>query len=392
MVYLDHGATTPVHPEVTDAMIPFLRESFGNPSSLHRSGCEARNAVETARERVAALIGAQPDEIVFTGGGTEADNLAVLGAALAGRDRGNHVVTTAVEHHAVLNPCRYLERMGYEITVLPVDPRGRIDLGMLREALTERTVLVTVMHGNNEIGTLEPVAGAAALARERGIPFHTDAVQTAGKIPVDVGGLSVDFLTLSGHKLYGPKGVGALFVRRGADLAPLLHGGRHERGLRPGTENVPGIAGFGKACEIALRDLPSQREHLEELRYYLASRIEEEIGETRRNGADGAETLPHILNVSFRGLPAEKIVLELDRRGIAVSAGSACTAGTVEISHVMEAVGVPREWAAGSVRFSLGRGNTLEEMDRTVDALLEAVEKLRGIAELERSLGGRGCV
>lgn len=392
MIYLDHGATTPVHPEVVEAMMPFLRESFGNPSSLHRSGGEAKRAVETARERVAALIGAQPDEIVFTGGGTEADNLAVLGAALARKDRGNHVVTTAVEHHAVLNPCRHLERVGYDVTVLPVDGRGRIDLGMLRDALTDRTVLVTVMHGNNETGTLEPVAGAAALARERGIPFHTDAVQTAGKIPVDVGGFPVDFLTLSGHKIYGPKGVGALFVRRGAGLAPVLYGGGHERGLRPGTENVPGIAGFGKACEIALRDLSSQRAHLEELRYYLASRIEEEIGETRRNGGDGEEVLPHILNVSFLGLPAEQIVSELDRRGVAVSAGSACTAGTVEVSHVMEALGVPREWAAGSVRFSLGRGNTLEEMDRTVDALRETVEKLRGIAELERSLGRRGCV
>jgi len=209
---------------------------------------------------------------------------------------------------------------------------------------------------------------------------------------VDVGGFPVDFLTLSGHKIYGPKGVGALFVRRGAGLAPVLYGGGHERGLRPGTENVPGIAGFGKACEIALRDLSSQREHLEELRYYLASRIEEEIGETRRNGGVGEEALPHILNVSFRALPAEQIVSELDRSGVAVSAGSACTAGTVEVSHVMEALGVPREWAAGSVRFSLGRGNTLEEMDRTVDALRETVEKLRGIAELERSLGRRGCI
>jgi len=391
MIYLDHGATTPVHPEVFDAMMPYFRETFGNPSSLHGFGRIGKAAVEKAREQAAGLIGAEPDEIVFTSGGTEGDNLAVLGTALARRASGNHIVTTAVEHHAVLNPCRYLERIGFTVTVLPVDARGRIDPETVRRALTDRTVLVTVMHGNNEIGTLEPLAEIGALTRERGVLFHTDAVQTAGKIPLDVGSLPVDLLTLSGHKIYGPKGVGALFVRRKTTLAPIFHGGKQEKRTRPGTENVPGIAGLGMACEIAGRDLLTRELHLSELRYYLASRIEEEIEDTRRNGSD-VESLPHILNVSFRNIEAEKIVLEMDKRGIALSAGSACTAGTVAVSHVLEALGIPREWAAGSVRFSLGRGNSLEDMDVTVEALKEVTSKLRGIAERERSLGRRGCI
>ena len=391
MIYLDHGATTPVHPEVLEAMMPFFRGHFGNPSSLHGFGREGKAAVEEARWRTAALIGAEPDEIVFTSGGTEGDNLAVLGAALARGNPGDHVITTAVEHHAVLDACRGLEGRGFSVTILPVDARGRLDPETLRAALTDRTVLVSVMFGNNEIGTLQPVDEIGPLLRDRGILFHTDAVQAVGKVPVDAGRLPVDLLTLSGHQIYGPKGVGALYIRRGTAVAPLFHGGKQEKGLRPGTESVPGIAGLGKACEIARRELLPQGEHLGELRYYLASRIEEEIDGCRRNGSDG-ESLPHILNVSFRGIEAEKILVEMDRRGIALSAGSACTAGTVVISHVMEALGVPREWAAGSIRFSLGRENTVAEMDAVVGALQEVMVKLRGLSDRERSLGRRGCI
>jgi len=390
-IYLDHSATTPVHPEVMEAMLPFFRESYGNPSSIHAAGRKAREALAEAREKVATLIGASPEEIIFTSGGTEADNLAVRGIAYAREHKGNHIITTAVEHHAVLNTCTYLEGKGFEVTYLSVDRDGLIDPDDVARAITERTVLVSVMHGNNEIGTIEPIAEIATVLRDRDVIFHTDAVQTVGKIPVDVNVLGVDLMTLSGHKIYGPKGIGALYLRKGTKIVPTLYGGHQERGLRHGTENVAAVVGFGKACEVAAREDVSQMETLKGLRDHLATRVTGESEDVYRNGHQ-VRRLPHILNVSFEGIEAESIVRELDKKGIAISAGSACTSDSVEISHVITALAIPRHIAKGSVRFSLGRDTTVEDIDYTADMVAEVVAKLRGIAELEASLGRRGCV
>jgi cysteine desulfurase len=346
--------------------------------------------VEQARERVAGLLGAEPDEIVFTGGGTEADNLALLGMAWAREEGKDHVVTCAIEHPAVLNACRFLEGRGFRVTQVPVDGQGLLDPDDVRKALTDRTLLVSVMHGNNETGVLEPVAAVAAIARERGVLVHTDAVQTAGKIPFEVSDLGVDLLSIAGHKIHAPKGVGALYVRRGTRLGAAQFGGHQEGERRAGTENVPAIVGLGKACEIALRDMAVHLDRLGSLRDRLERSLLEGVEEVRVN-THQVHRLPHILNVSIRGIKGDELVKELDGRGIAVSAGAACGAGTVKISHVIEALGVPRDWAAGTVRFSLGKGNTQEEIDRAAAAVVESVDKLLRIAELEASVGGRGC-
>jgi len=389
-VYLDHSATTPVDAEVLAAMMRYFAGVFGNPSSIHRFGREARRAVEEAREKVARLLGADPDEIVFTGGGTEADNLALLGTAWAEEGGRNHIVTSAVEHPAVLNTCRFLEERGFRVTCVPVDGHGLVDPENVRKALTDRTFLVSIMHGNNETGTLEPVAAIGALTRERGIPLHTDAVQTVGKIPFDVSDLAVDLLSVAGHKIHAPKGVGALYVRRGTRMRAVQSGGHQEGERRAGTENVPAIVGLGKACEIALRDMALYLDRLGALRDRLERMILDAVEDVRIN-THPVQRLPHILSASFLGIKGDELVQELDRRGIAISAGAACGAGTVKISHVIEALGVPREWAVGTVRFSLGKANTEEEIDRVFAAVLESVEKLRRIAELEASVGGRGC-
>jgi cysteine desulfurase len=376
-IYFDHSATTPIHPEVLGAMMSLFANRFGNPSSIHREGRFAREAVETARRRVAALIGGDPSEIVFTGGGTEADNLAVLGSAFAQKERKNHLITSAIEHPAVEQACRHLTERGFSVTILPVDGEGRVDPDEVRRAITGRTFLITIMHANNEVGTIQPLREIGSIARERGIGFHTDAVQSVGKIPVAVTNLGVDLLSIAGHKIQGPKGTGALYIRSGATLAPITFGGHQERGLRSGTENVPGIVGLGMACAIALRDLNARAIRLQALRDELERRIRAEIPDIRMNGHP-SERLPHLSSLSFAGVSGEALVRALDLRGIAVSAGSACAAGETRISPVLASLRVPEEFSVGTVRFSLGRGNTEEELDRAVPILKALVERQRG--------------
>jgi len=390
MIYLDHCATTPLRPEVWEAMVPYLRDRFGNPSSAHAWGRAAREAVEAAREKVAALIGAAPDEIVFTSGGTEADNLAIRGTVAARGSRGGHVVTTAIEHHAVLNTLRGLEKTGLAVTYLPVDARGSVSAASVVAALRDDTVLVSVMHGNNEIGTVQPVAEIGAVLRGRGILFHTDAVQTAGKVVVDVVALNVDLLSLSAHKLNGPKGVGALYIRRGVEISPLITGGHQEGGVRGGTENVAAIVGFGRACDLARQELAQRSGELRALRDHLLRRVREEYAGVSVNG-DPVGGLPHVLSLSFGGLKAQEIVSALDQEGIAVSAGSACTSGRTEISHVLAALGIPSRDAMGTIRLSVGWGNTGEEMDKAARVLAGVIKKLEVLRDLEAAAGGRGC-
>jgi cysteine desulfurase len=390
-IYLDNCATTPVHPEVVEAMLPYFGAFYGNPSSIHSFGRKAKKALTVAREQVAQLIGADPSEIVFTSGGTEADNFAIRGISSASEKKGNHIITSSIEHHAVLNTCRYLEQRGFHVTCLPVDGDGLVDPDDVTKALCGRTILISIMHANNEIGTIEPISDIAGIAKEKGIIFHTDAVQTVGKIPVNVELLNVDLLSLSGHKIYGPKGVGALYIRKGVDIVPMLYGGEQEGGLRHGTESIPAIVGLGKACEIALRDLTFQMEYLKNLRDHLQKSILEEIPDSYVNGSQ-EKRLPHILNLSVASIEAESIVRDLDKKGIAISAGSACTSDSIEISHVIAALGIPKHVAGGSIRFSLGRYNTPEQIVSVIQILGDVVQKLRGMAELERSLGKRGCL
>jgi cysteine desulfurase len=389
-IYLDHSATTPTDPEVLGAMMRYFANHYGNPSSIHGFGQEAKRAVDEARGQVAALIGADPAEIVFTGGGTEADNMALMGTAFAGIPGRNHIITSAIEHHAVLNTCKHLETRGYTVTYLPVDSEGMISPEDVQRAITEKTFLLSIMHANNEVGTLEPVAEIAFMARERGVIVHTDAVQSVGKIPVNVNDLGADLLSLAGHKLYGPKGTGALYVRRNTPIQPILFGGHQEGGRRTGTENVPGIVGLGKACEIAARDLPWQMDRLHALRNRLEKQIMEKIADICVNG-HLFRRLSHILSVSFRSVSGDAIVRELDKRGIAASAGAACTAETIRLSHVLEAMQIPKDIAMGTVRFSLGKGNTEEQIDHAAGVLPEIINKLRNMAELEASVGMRGC-
>jgi cysteine desulfurase len=389
-IYLDHSATTPTDPEVLGAMMRYFANHFGNPSSIHRFGQEARRAVDEARGQVAALIGADPEEIVFTGGGTEADNMALMGTAFAGTSGRNHIITSAVEHHAVLNTCKYLETKGFTVTYLPVDSEGVVNPEDMQRAITGKTFLISIMHANNEIGTIEPLSEIAFMARERGVIVHTDAVQSVGKIPVNVNNMGVDLLSLAGHKLYGPKGTGALYVRRNTPIRPILFGGHQESGRRTGTENVPGIVGLGKACEIAARDLPWQMDRMLGLRKRLEMQIMEKITDVRVNGHPFWR-LPHILSVSFRSITGDAIVRELDKQAIAASAGAACTAETIRLSHVLEAIQIPKDVAMGTVRFSLGKGNTEAQTDYAAGVLPEIINKLRNMAELEASVGMRGC-
>lgn len=383
-IYLDHAATTPVHPEVVEAMSRCLAGVWGNPSSIHSFGREARILVEEARDRVAALIGAASREIIFTGSGTEADNLAVIGVARLRRDRGNHIITSAVEHHAVLHACEYLEnREGFRITRLPVDGHGLVDPADLRRALDDETILVSIMAANNEVGTIQPIAELADPARERGVPFHTDAVQAVGQIPFDVDATGVDMLALSGHKLHGPKGVGALYVRRGVRLEPLLHGGGQERRLRPGTENVPGIVGLGKAAELAGRDLEERGRRLRALRDRLITGLRERIPDVVLNGHP-ERRLPGNVNVGILHVEGESVLLNLDLKGVAASSGSACSAGTMEPSHVLSAMGIEADRARGAVRFSLGRETVETDVDYVLDVLPPLVEKLRRMSPLYR--------
>ncbi len=378
-IYLDNAATTPIREEAQEAMVKAYRDVFGNSSSVHAFGQAAGKALEDARETFASCIGADAEEIVFTSGGTESDNLAIRGAATASRARGNHIITCATEHHAVLHCCQALEREGFSVTILPVDGEGVIDLDGLREAIREDTILVTVMLVNNETGTLQPVGEICRIAGERGITVHSDVVQAAGKMPLDARGLGAHLLSFSGHKFYGPKGVGALYVRKGTEVVPLMQGGHHEGGLRPGTMNVPGIVGMSTALELATREMDETRSRLGELRDRLAAGIAERIEGVRRNGGSG-ETLPNILNLSFEGAEGEALLLGLDMMGVAVSTGSACTSGAVEPSHVLLAMGIPPRLAQCSLRFSLGRNNTGEEIDYVIGILPGIVRRIRDVA------------
>ncbi|HWP34255.1 MAG TPA: cysteine desulfurase NifS [Thermodesulfobacteriota bacterium] len=377
-VYLDHNATTPVHPRVAEAMLPFLREAYGNPSSLHWAGRAARQAVDAAREAVARLVGAEPAEVVFTSGATEADNLALRGVAEL--HPGGHIVTTAVEHPAVRETCAELARRGWRVTVLPVDRAGRLDLAQLEAALTADTCLVSAMLANNETGVLFPAEAIGRLCRSRGILFHCDATQAVGKVPVDMRRMGIDLLALSGHKLNGPKGVGALVVRKGVKLKPQQTGGHQERGRRGGTENVPGVVGLGEAARLAAERLAAgEPARVAALRDRLERRILAAIPEVLVNG-QGAERVPNTLNCSFRWVEGEALLLSLDLAGIAVSSGSACSAGSLEPSHVLLAMGLTREEASGAVRFSLGYETTEGELDYVVETLPPIVERLRAIS------------
>jgi cysteine desulfurase len=373
-VYLDHNASTPVHPEVLAAMLPFFGEVYGNPSSVHAFGRAAREAVDDARGRIGRFLGSRPDEIVFTSGGTESDNFGVKGLALA-RGTG-HLITSRIEHHAVLRTAETLARQGFDVTFLPVDDQGRLDPDDVKRALRPDTIAISVMHANSEVGTIQPVAEIGAIAREHGVPLHVDAVQTVGKIPIDVEAMGIDLLSFSGHKIYGPKGVAGLYVRRGTKMVAVQHGGDHERRRRAGTENVPGIVGLGAAVEIRAREMTAEAERLSALRDRLWEGIRARVPESRLNGARAAR-LPGTANIVFRHVESESIVLGLDLKGVAVSAGSACTSGNVEPSYVLVAMGIAVDWAMGAVRFSLGRGTTAEDIDYVVEVLEPIVRKLR---------------
>jgi len=386
-VYLDHNATTPTHPEVVKAMLPYYGKIYGNPSSIHQFGQEARKAIDEAREKVADFIGAIQEEIIFTSGGTEADNFAIKGIAYANEKKGKHIITSSIEHHAVLNPCKYLEKQGFQVTYLPVDKYGLVDPDEVEKAITKETILITIMHANNEIGTIEPIAEIGKIAKEKGICLHTDAVQTVGKIPVNVNKLNIDSLSLSAHKIYGPKGIGGLYVHKGIRIQPLIEGGHHEKNRRAGTENVPAIVGLGKAVEIAKTTLDKESIYLTNLRDGLCSGIGEKIDSVYLNGHPG-KRLPNTLNMSFEFVEGESIILNLDMKGIAVSSGSACTSGSLEPSHVLKAMGVEPAIAQGSVRFSLGKDNTEEDIDYVLEVLPEIIVRLRAMSPLYRKQKG----
>ncbi|MCD6231777.1 cysteine desulfurase NifS [Candidatus Aerophobetes bacterium] len=375
-IYLDYAATTPTHPEVIKEMFPFFSEVYGNPSSIYQLAQKAKRAVEEAREKVARFLNAKTEEIIFTSGGTEADNMALKGIAFANKKRGNHIVTSKIEHHAVLNTCKWLEKQGFKVTYIPVDRYGVVDFDELRKSLTDKTILVSVMYANNEVGTIEPISEIARITKERGIYFHTDAVQIVGKIPVDVEKLGVDLLSLSAHKLYGPKGVGALYMRKGVRISSLIHGGHHERNKRAGTENVPGIVGLGKACEIAAKEMATEEKRLKILRDRLYKGLNRRIDEIFFNGHP-QNRLPGILNICIKYVEGESMLINLDLEGVCASSGSACTSSSLEPSHVLLAMGIPPEVAHGSLRFSLGRDTTEGDIDRVIEVLPPIVEKLR---------------
>jgi cysteine desulfurase len=381
-IYLDHNATTPLHPEVLEAMTPYLTNRFGNGSSIHAYGREARNAIDTAREQVADLIGAKsPSEIVFTSSGTEADNHAIKGLAELQRSRnaGHHIITSSVEHHAVLHTCQHMEKHGFEVTYVPVDRYGRIHLNALREAISDATILISIMHANNETGTVQPIAEVAEIAAAHGIPLHTDAVQSVGKLPLDVQELEISLLSLSAHKLYGPKGIGVLYIRRGTRLENLMHGGSHERNRRAGSENVPAIVGLGTAAQIAKTSRESYVKHLDCLTRKLRDGLHERLDGLYENGHPD-HCLPGTLNISFEYVEGESLILRLDMEGICVSTGSACTSGSMEPSHVLAALGIQPQLAQGTVRFSLGRDNTEAEIGEVIDKVPKIIEQMRGMS------------
>jgi len=381
-LYMDYSATTPVKQEVVDAMLPYFTEYFGNASSFHTFGREAKEVLDKAREQVADLINAKPGEIYLTAGGSESDNWALEGVAYANIDKGNHIITTKIEHHAILHTCEYLAKHhGFEITYLDVDSEGKIDLKELEDAIKDTTVLISIMFANNEIGTIEPIKEACAIAKKHGILFHTDAVQAAGNIPVDVQDLDIDLMSMSSHKIYGPKGVGSLYIKRGVKLHNLVHGGAQEKGKRAGTENIPAIVGYGKAAELARQNLPNHVETLTRLRKKLIDGILEKIPFTRVNGSL-EERLPGNVNFAFEFIEGEGILLLLDMLGIAASSGSACTSGSLDPSHVLLAIGLPHEIAHGSLRLTVGDFTTDDDIDYIIENLPNVIERLRSMSPL----------
>lgn len=385
-VYLDYSATTPVKKEVLNEMLPYFTEKFGNPSSLYDIGLESKDALTKARNQVAELINARPDEIFFTAGGTESDNWAVFGAAEKLKAKGNHIITTKIEHHAMLHSCAFLEKEGYQVTYLDIDKDGRVDLEQLESAITDKTILISIMLVNNEIGTVQPVKEAAAIAKKHKVLFHTDAVQGLGNVAIDVKDLGVDLMSMSSHKIYGPKGTGALYIRKGVAVANYMHGGAQENRRRAGTENLAGIVGFGKAAQIAKEDFKRHVEHSSSLRDYLKDRILNEIPDTYVNGTmDGRH--PGNLNVTFKYIEGESILLLLNQFGICVSTGSACSSTSLEPSHVLTALGVPVEMIHGTVRFTVGDFTTKEDIDYVVDNLKNIVTRLREISSVNSSKG-----
>lgn len=375
-IYMDHSATTPVDPQVIQAMISTLTDSFGNPSSIHSFGQEAHKLIQKARKQVAGLIGADSEEIVFTSGGTEADNMAIIGTAKDRMGRGRHIITSQIEHHAVLDTCRQLEKEGFEVTYLPVNWFGEVELETVARAIRPDTILISIMHANNEIGTIQPIATMGRMARDKGIIFHTDAVQSVGRIPVDVKSLSVDLLSLSGHKFYGPKGTGALYVRSGTRLTPLLFGGGQERKWRSGTENVPGVVGLGLAAELARQHLPERSKHLSKLSQTVIDRILAEIPQAYLTGHP-QKRLPGHASFVFQAVEGAAMLVFLDAEGIAVSGGSACTSNSFDPSHVLTALGLNKDAAHSSLRISLGKDNTLEDVERLMEVMPGIIERQR---------------
>ena len=383
-IYLDYAATTPVHPEVVKAMLPYFSDVFGNPSAIYSYGQEAAAALEEARAKVAGLIGSRSEEIVFTSGGTEADNMALIGVANAMRSRGNHIITTAIEHHAIIETAKFLEKNGFELTYLGVDDQGIVDPDDVRRAITDKTILVSVMLANNELGTIQPLAEISRITRQAGVYLHTDAVQAVGRIPVNVDDLGVDLLSMSAHKLYGPKGVGALYIRKGVRMDPITHGGGQERARRSGTQNVAGIVGLSRATELAGQEMAAEAERLTPLRDRLIQGILKGIDHSYLNGHP-VKRLPNNANLSFDYVEGESMCLNLDLKGICVSTGSACSSSNLEPSHVLLAMGVPSQLAHGSLRFTLGKWTEPEDIDRVLEVLPPIVAKLRAMSPLLKS-------
>lgn len=380
-IYLDHAATTPVRKEVVDVMLPYFTEKYGNPSSIYSIGRASKKAIEEAREKVAKAIGAEPREIFFTGSGTEADNWAIKGVAYANRQKGRHIITTAIEHHAVLHTCQYLESDGFEVTYLPVDSDGLVTAEQVRAAIRPDTILITIMFANNEIGTIQPIAEIGAIAREKGIYFHTDAVQAMGNIRINVSEMNIDMLSMSSHKFYGPKGIGALYVRKGVKLTSFMHGGAQERGRRASTENVPAIVGLAKALEIATENMDQYNRKLIALRDRTIEEIQKKVPFVKLNG-HREKRLPGNVNFSFEFIEGESLLLMLDMKGIAASSGSACTSGSLDPSHVLLAIGLPHEIAHGSLRITFGEENTDKDVDYLMEVLPEIVQRLREMSPL----------
>ena len=380
-IYLDNAATTRTSQEVVDAMLPYFTESYGNPSSIYELGQRSKEAITKAREEIAKVIGAKTEEIYFTAGGSEADNWAIKAAYEAYKNKGNHIITTKIEHHAVLHTCQYLEKQGAKVTYLDVDENGLIDLEQLQKAISPETILITIMFANNEIGTIEPVKEIGMIAKEHGILFHTDAVQAFGQVPIDVDEMNIDMLSSSAHKINGPKGIGCLYIRKGVKIRSFIHGGAQERKRRAGTENVPGIVGYGVAARMAAETMEARTRKEQELRDYFIRRVLDEVPYTRLNG-DPEKRLPNNANFSFRFIEGESLLIMLDMKGIAGSSGSACTSGSLDPSHVLLAIGLPHEIAHGSLRLTLGADTTKEDLDYTLEQIKEIVAKLRDLSPL----------